>query len=248
MTKPLPRPPAALLRNASLFLDFDGTLVALAARPDLVAVDARLAALIARLTERLDGRVAVISGRSVDGIAALFGSLPLTIAGSHGTEVRWRDGTVSVPERPAALDRIHAIMTEVAHATPGLLVETKTLGEALHYRGAPHMEAAAHALAGKLADETGLHLQTGKMMVELRVGGADKGSALRQLMQRAPMAGHRPVFLGDDDTDEPAMAAAAALGGAGIFVGDPRPSSALYGLHDVADTLAWLETACEQAA
>uniref|UniRef100_UPI0035CC6173 trehalose-phosphatase n=1 Tax=uncultured Sphingomonas sp. TaxID=158754 RepID=UPI0035CC6173 len=248
MIDALPKPPAALLRCASLFLDFDGTLVSLVARPDLVSVDAHLANLVARLDTYLEGRVALLSGRSVENISELFGDVGLAIAGSHGAEMRWRDGTKSFPERPAALDRIHATMTEFAHSKTGLLVETKPLGVALHYRGAPEMEMAAHALAGALSEETGLHLQTGKMMVELRLGGADKGSALRRLMERSPMAGHRPVFLGDDDTDEPAMAAAAALGGAGILVGAPRPTNAQYGLPDVAATISWLETACKQAA
>lgn len=248
MTDALPKPPAVLLRDSSLFLDFDGTLVSLVPRPDLVSVDAHLANLVARLDANLQGRVALLSGRSVENIIGLFGDIRLAIAGSHGAEMRWQDGTKSFPERPAALDRIHATMAEFAHTTTGLLVETKPLGVALHYRGAPEMKVAAHALAGKLSEETGLHLQTGKMMVELRLGGADKGSALRRLMERAPMAGHRPIFLGDDDTDEPAMATAAALGGAGILIGAPRPTNAQYGLPDVAATLAWLESACELAA
>ncbi|MEG3176542.1 trehalose-phosphatase [Sphingomonas sp. RB3P16] len=248
MTDTLSPPPLPLLRDAALFLDFDGTLVELAARPELVSVDSRLAALIPRLADALDGRVALLSGRSVGDILALFGDLPLTIAGSHGAEVRWHDGRMTLPERPAALDRILSIMTDFADTSPGLLVETKALGAALHYRGAPDRAEAAHALARTLAAETGLHLQTGKMMVELRVGGADKGTALNRLMALAPMAGHAPVFLGDDDTDEPAMVAAAALGGAGILVGAPRATSAAYRLPDVASTLAWLESACEVAA
>jgi len=246
--QPLPLPPVTLLRDAALFLDFDGTLVELAARPEMVLVDARLSELMRALARSLSGRVAILSGRPVAGILALFGPLPLTIAGSHGVEVRWHDGTVSLPERPAALDRILSIMTDFAHATSGLLVEEKPLGAALHYRGAPQMEQAAHVLAARLAAESGMHLQTGKMMVELRVGGGDKGSALRRLMAQPPMAGFRPVFLGDDDTDEPAMVAAAALGGGGILVGAPRPSAAAYRLPDVPSTLAWLETACEFAA
>lgn len=239
-------PPAALLRDAALFLDFDGTLVELAARPELVRADARLTALLARLVTCLSGRVAIISGRSVDSISALLGPLPIMIAGSHGLEVRGHDGKLSLPERPAALDRILPVMTDFAKTKPGLLVEEKPFGTALHYRGAPDMHAASHALARALADDTGLHLQTGKMMVELRVGGADKGSALRRLMALPPMAGCRPVFLGDDDTDEPAMIAAADLSGAGILIGAPRQSAAAYRLPDVPATLAWLETACEE--
>ena len=241
-------PPAGLLRDAALFLDFDGTLVELAARPELVAVDARLASLLERLAKTLSGRVAIVSGRPVEGIVGLFGPLPLTIAGSHGLEVRWHDGTKTLPERPGALDRILSDMKHFATATSGLLVEEKPFGAALHYRAAPDMHDAAHALARSLAAETGLHVQTGKMMVELRLGGADKGTALHRLMERYPMAGHRPVFLGDDDTDEPAMAAATTLGGAGVLIGALRPSSAAYRLPDVAATLDWLETACECAA
>lgn len=241
-------PPITLLRGAALFLDFDGTLVDLAARPELVHVSARLAALLDRLRTTLSGRVAIISGRSVDGIVELFGPLPLTIAGSHGLEVQSHDGLRTLPERPPALDRILSIMKDFAQTTPGLLVEEKPFGAALHYRGAPTMEAAAHALARSLAEETALHVQTGKMMVELRVGGADKGSALRRLMAAAPMAGFVPIFLGDDDTDEPAMVAADELGGCGILVGVPRASSARYRLPDVAATLNWLEQACGVAA
>lgn len=241
-------PPSTLLRDAALFLDFDGTLVELAARPELVSVDTRLAALVERLSHVLSGRVAILSGRPVDGILALFGALPLTIAGSHGLEVRWHDGRLSLPERPSALDDALDAMHDFARSAPGLLVEPKPLGAALHYRGAPEMQVAAHALARSIATDTGLHLQTGKMMVELRVGGADKGSALRRLMELPPMAGFRPVFLGDDDTDEPAMVAAEALGGAGILVGEPRPSAAVYRLPGVAATLAWLDAACEAVA
>ena len=237
-----------LLQGAALFLDFDGTLVELAARPELVSVDMRLATLLEKLGKTLSGRVAILSGRSVESILGLFGPLPLTVAGSHGLEVRWHDGTKTLPERPGALDRILSDMKHFATATSGLLVEEKPFGAALHYRAAPQMHDAAQALARGLANETGLHVQTGKMMVELRLGGADKGTALRRLMARSPMAGHAPIFLGDDDTDEPAMAAAEALGGAGILVGDARPSSARYRLPDVAATLAWLETACEHAA
>ena len=136
-------------------------------------------------------------------------------------------------------------MHDFATATRGVLVEEKPLGAALHYRAVPTAEAAATQLATRLATDAGLHLQTGKMMVEVRVAGADKGSALRQMMQAPALAGYKPVFLGDDDTDEPAMAAAATLGGAGILIGAPRATAAAWRLDSVADTLSWLEAATE---
>jgi trehalose 6-phosphate phosphatase len=244
----LPPPPVDLLRGAALFLDFDGTLVELEAHPEAVAVDARLAALVDRLSQALDGRVAIISGRSVDAIRALFGAPHFAISGSHGLEVAWPDGRHDRAERPAALDRIVERMQTFATATPGVHVEEKPLGAALHYRAVPAAADAAQALAAALADDAGLHLQTGKMMIEVRVAGADKGTALTTLMRSPALAGHAPVFLGDDDTDEPAMAAARTLGGAGILIGAPRPTAAAWRLDGVAATLSWLETATESLA
>ena len=237
---PTPPPPAHLLTGAALFLDFDGTLVELAATPDAVAVDARLRALMTQLAAQLDGRLAVISGRSAQAIRALFGEPPFPVAGSHGLELSWPDGRGAAPSRPAAMDAVTAAMHALAHEHAGVVVEEKPLGVALHYRQAPAAAAACHALAERLAAAHGLALQTGKMMVELRPGGADKGAALAALMADPAMAGGRPLFLGDDDTDEPAFEAAARLGGAGVLVGPARPTAARYRLENVAAVLDWL--------
>ncbi|RHW19073.1 trehalose-phosphatase [Sphingomonas gilva] len=239
-----PRPPADLLTGAALFLDFDGTLVELAESPDAVAVDARLRALLHRLSRLLDGRIAIISGRPVDGVHALIGDASLAVAGSHGLEIRWPDGRIDVPERPEGFSRIVTQMQHFANSRPGVIVEEKPFGAALHYRNRPEAMAESHALAAAIAEGDGHYLQHGKMMVEVRLGGADKGSALKTLMEAPEMAGARPVFIGDDVTDEPAMAAAAALGGAGVLVGDARDTAAIYRLPDVAAALAWLDAAC----
>lgn len=160
----IPPPPVDLLRDAALFLDFDGTLVDLAPTPDGALVDDSLVGLLQTLSVALDGRVAIVSGRSVAGVRALFGDPGFAISGSHGLEIAWPDGRHDATERPAALDRIVASMKAFATAQSGILVEEKPLGAALHYRLAPEAEAASHALARRLADEAGLHLQTGKMM------------------------------------------------------------------------------------
>jgi trehalose 6-phosphate phosphatase len=200
-----------------------------------------------RLDFVLSGRVAIISGRPVETIRALF-PVPLPVlAGSHGLEIALPGGVMLAPERHEGLERIVTAMREFISTRPGLLIEEKPFGVALHYRRAAHEGERSHALANMLAEETGFHVQTGKMMVELRIGGADKGSALRRLMEVAPMAGHRPIFIGDDDTDEPGMVAATALGGAAILVGEGRPSAAAYRLPNVAATLAWLEAAAGAA-
>lgn len=234
-------PSNALSNGASLFLDFDGTLVEIADRPDAVVVDARLKRLVQALAVRLDGRVAIVSGRGADEIDALFGGLTFPISGSHGAELR-HGGTLHGPGRPAALDDTLDRMRALATATPGLIVEAKPLGVALHYRGAPEAEDACRVFVAGLAKATGLTLQAGKMVFELRASG-DKGSAIAGLMALPGFAGTRPVFLGDDLTDEPGFVVAARLGGAGVLVGPARASDAAYRLPDVAAVRRWLEQA-----
>ena len=239
-------PPAHLADGASLFLDFDGTLVEIAPRPDAVAVDAPLRQLVARLVARFDGRVAIVSGRGAAEIDALFGGLDCPIVGSHGAELRGV-AQAEMPARPVALDDVAARFQALAETLPGLVVEIKPLGVGLHYRGLPAAEAEARALAEELAGATGLTLQRGKMVFELRAPG-DKGRAIAALMGAMPFAGSRPVFLGDDLTDEPGFATVARLGGAGVLVGPVRGTEAAYRLPDVASALRWLETIAENPA
>lgn len=243
----LPPPPIALLEGASLFLDFDGTLVELVERPDAVIVDAALRDLLGGLGALYDGRLAIVSGRSIAQLDALLGPVARTVAlsGSHGSEHR-RDGVSAHPVRPAALDEVAQAMRTFAASHPGTLVETKSFGVALHYRLTPDVETAAEALAERLGRAHDLAVQPGKMMVELRVAGGDKGTAVQRMMARPPMTGTTPLVLGDDLTDEAAFAAARALGGAGILIGPARETAALYALPGVADARAWLAGVLEK--
>jgi trehalose 6-phosphate phosphatase len=242
MSASLPPPPADLLAGASLFLDFDGTLVELAATPDAVAVAPELPGLLERLAARLPGGVAIVSGRPVHEVRALIAPAALVIAGSHGLEIADSDGTVHAPDRPAALDAALAAAHDLA-AHDGMLVEDKPFGVGLHYRRAPHAGDAAAAFADRLAARHGLVVQHGKMVVELRLPGRDKGAAVDLLMTEPERRHARPVFMGDDVTDEAGFHAARALGGAGVLVGAPRATAASYRLAGVADALAFLDAA-----
>jgi trehalose 6-phosphate phosphatase len=240
----LASPPASLLDGASLFLDFDGTLVDLADRPDQVVADEALRSLLAELNIRLGGRLAVISGRSIAQLDRILGPVAETLAlsGSHGCEHRW-DGIAAQPHRPPTLDMATARLRPLADRHPGALIEEKSYGVAFHYRLCPEVESEAVELARHVARELDLYLQDGKMMIELRVRGGDKGLAIRRMMALAPMKGATPVFIGDDRTDEPGFQAVAELGGGGIFVGEPRETAARYALPDPAAVRAWLTEA-----
>ena len=237
----LPLPPLELLSGSSLFLDLDGTLLELVDRPDEVKADTALLGLLRAVQERLDGRLAIISGRSLEQVDAILGEIAADIAlsGSHGCEHRWQ-GVWARPIRPATLDRAAERIRSFVDERPGLLMEEKSFGVALHYRMNPDVEADARALSEELAQELGLSMQPGKMMVELRAGGGDKGRAIQRLMSRPPMQGTTPVFIGDDLTDEPGFAAVRELGGYGILIGPTRTTVATYGLPSPRDLRAWL--------
>ncbi|MBI1359260.1 MAG: trehalose-phosphatase [Alphaproteobacteria bacterium] len=241
----LPEPSPRLLQGASLFLDFDGTLVDIVARPDAVEVSETLRALMSRLWESLDGRLAIVSGRPAHQVRQLFGDPEFAIGGSHGLEMHWPGGRIRSPARPEGLDEALAELHRLKERHPALLVEEKPFGAALHYRLAPEAEDDCRTLAVRISQSTGLPLQPGKMVFELTAAGADKGSAVRAFMTEPEMNSGRPVFVGDDVTDEAGFAAAAALGGAGVLVGPMRETAAAYRLHDVGATLLWLEAACE---
>ena len=230
------------LETHSLFLDLDGTLLNLADRPDEVVADAALRTLLLRLNDQLEGRLAIVSGRSVAQIDHILGDVAgqIAIAGSHGIEHRWPGITVH-PVRPVTLDEAGAQFRDFAAEREGVLVEDKSFGVALHYRLHPQAEEQAQHLAQNLAQRLGLHYQPGKMMAELRAAGGNKGSAVHMMMARAELSRTRPLFVGDDDTDEAGFIAAREYEGAGILVGAPRASAALYRLPDPAAVHNWLK-------
>ena len=240
----LGRPPPLLPTDHGVLLDFDGTLVDLVDRPDAVVVDPALAALIRRLRSTFTGRVALVSGRSVAQLEAMLGEAvdDVALVGSHGAEVRMGPRHEQ-PDRPQALTSAEESIRTAFAGRDGVVVEVKSLGVAVHYRMAPDAETAARALVQRLASEHGLAVQEGKMMVELRTAGHDKGSGIAALMRQAPFAGSVPVFVGDDVTDEAGFAMARALGGFGVLVGPARATAARFRLDNVAAVRAWLEQA-----
>jgi len=229
----LPPPPETLLHGAALFLDFDGTLAPIADTPDGVVVDDDLVSMLLALRERLGGRLAIVSGRSVATLRDL-GFADFLLAGTHGLEFASPGKAPDAPARLPAIDAAEAAFQAFADDKPGLLVERKTISVGLHFRGAPQWGAEARHLAEQLARDHDIALQHGKMLYELRPGGADKGSAVQRLMTQPPMQGGTPLFIGDDVTDEEGFAAAVALGGAGILVGTVRETAAEFFLEQVA--------------
>lgn len=237
----LPAPKPLRLGETALFLDLDGTLAPIAARPQDVRPDPRRTSLLERLAERLEGRLAVVSGRTLADVDRILEGCVTAVAAVHGLVVRGPRGELhSTPPHPA-LPRAAEGFREFAARDSGLIVEEKGPSVALHFRLASHCADAARACARQLAAETGLTLQDGDMVEELRTPGASKGDSVRAFMACALFAGAQPVFVGDDATDEDGFRGAQALHGVGVAVGPPRPTAARFRLAGVEAALAWLE-------
>lgn len=241
LTIRLPPPRPLELGETALFLDLDGTLAPIAARPQDVRPDPRRTSLLERIAHRLDGRLAVISGRTLEDVDRILEGCVTTVAAVHGLVVRSPDGRVQArPPHPALSEAADALRS-FATRDSGLLVEEKGQSVALHFRLAGHHAGDARACARAIAAQTGLVLQDGDMVEELRTPGPTKGDSVHSFMGAAPFAGARPVFVGDDATDEDGFEAAQAMTGEGVLVGPQRPTRARFRLADVDAALAWLE-------
>ena len=225
----------------AFFLDVDGTLIDIAPTPEAVVIPPALPGLLTRLSARAGGALALVSGRPIASLDRFFAPARLPSAGIHGAEMRLPDGreeTRAAPELEAVRDRIAAF----AARHPELLVEQKSVSITVHFRARPELESTvAEAIGAIVSGIPGLALQPGKMMLEVRPEGIDKGQALARFMAMPPFAGRRPLAIGDDLTDEHMFQVAVETGGMAVRVGsDGRKTAANAGLADTRAVRAWL--------
>lgn len=206
-----------------LFLDVDGTLLEIAPTPDAVQVEDSLKRLMLRVRDALGGAVALISGRSLEQLDALFAPERWPAAGLHGLERRGADEQVRYAgPHAAALADARLAMVDIARRSPGTLVEDKGRSLALHYRAVPGLEPAlrreVQAIAARLGSE--YHVLEGNRVFEVKPVAATKADAIRAFLAEPPFAGRRPMFIGDDITDLDGFAAVERAGGMSVAVGD----------------------------
>jgi trehalose 6-phosphate phosphatase len=226
----------------AIFLDIDGTLLEYAERPDAVRVGEALFRLLEALLRGAGGALALISGRAVADVDALFAPLRLPVAGLHGAERRDAAGHLHrhhIPGEP--MRRVAARIGEFAARHAGVVFEDKGQNLALHYRLAPGAAGAAQAALRDAATQLGAEYEVleGKMVVELKPAGRDKGVAIEEFMAEPPFAGRTPVFVGDDVTDEFGFGVVNRLGGHAVKVG-AGDSAAGYRVADAAAVRDWL--------
>ncbi|MEO1550425.1 MAG: trehalose-phosphatase [Pseudomonadota bacterium] len=222
LSEPTSAPPLLDLDQDALFLDFDGTLIDLAPSPQAIEVPDDLHRLLARLHTQLGGRLALVSGRSVADLQKHLPSFPGILVGGHGAETRQAGRLHRHPLADSALiARVQFLVEEFTGLHPGVEVERKPTGVVAHYRQAPEAQQTLYKFFETLTDShRDLHLQMAHCAYELRPADAGKDRAVARVMDGKVFKGARPVFIGDDLTDEPALMWCQDHDGLAIKVGD----------------------------
>lgn len=244
MTDHIPAILSACAGPIAFFSDFDGTLVEIAPRPESVEVPTELMRDLVTLERALDGALAIVTGRTLLDIDAFLHAHPFSISASHGTQQR-HNGSAEAPD--ARSGEIAASVARTVRSLLGaddrILIEPKPTGVAVHYRAAPERgNDVRRAMSRALAEYDLFHALEGKMVVEARPRGTNKGKAIERLMTLEPFSGRIPFFVGDDVTDEDGFAAVLAMGGIAVKVGGGETCARfrLNGVSDVRNLIAAL--------
>jgi trehalose 6-phosphate phosphatase len=234
---------ARRLADSAILLDIDGTLLDLARTPREVWVPPGLAATLQALHVQTEGALALVSGRSLNDIDLIFAPARFPAIGGHGAEMRLAIDNEAVAIHAPPMDsELKRRLAAIARLSPGILLEDKGYSLALHYRLAPHAEKAIYEAVSLIRADlpnAPIEVLPGKYVCEIKQSGFDKASGVRELMSHEPFRGRRPVFIGDDVTDESVFAIMPDLGGLAFSVG--RHAQGVAGHFDKpSDVRAWL--------
>ena len=199
--------------------------------------------VLTRLQAVLDGALALVSGRSIRQLDALFAPLKLPSAGVHGGERRDCMGRMHylAPNAAERLDAARTSLSSFVESEPGLLLEDKRTSLAVHFRQRPELAAVVEHRVQQAKSQVGdgFRIQESVLVRELVPTVARKGHAVEAFLAEPVFAGRMPVFVGDDVTDLDAFAAVERHGGRAIAVG--RCVTAQWHLPAPSAVIDWLE-------
>ena len=216
----LPKP--GDLKSIALLLDVDGTIIDTAVTPGSVVVPRSLRTSLKELHAKTGGALALVSGRLIRNLDTLFAPLRLPAIGGHGAEMRLSGGDATQALHPAVVgEALRNLVAAVAATDPHVIMEDKGTSLAVHYRLAPQMEQTLKTEIAAIVARVGvqsLEVIHGKAVIEIKPTGFSKGRAVREMMKNPPFADRKPVFVGDDTTDESVFNVLPMLGGIGYSV------------------------------
>jgi trehalose 6-phosphate phosphatase len=232
----------------ALFLDFDGTLVEIARRPEEVQLDSFTRRALIKLDDYFSGALAIVTGREIGDLDQFLHPLTLPVAGVHGLTRRSADGRIHCRNQRhdnSFVVHVLAFLQPFVDLNAGLQLETKSHAVALHYRRNPELEEACiQAMRDATRDLSGYHVVRGKMVIEAKIEGGNKGAAVADFLSETPFAGRKPIFAGDDLTDEDAFQEVNRRHGISIKVG-LEGTCAGYRADTTIEFLAWLQNLAE---
>ncbi|MGV8083663.1 MAG: trehalose-phosphatase [Coriobacteriia bacterium] len=246
-------------RRIAVFLDYDGTLTPIVARPKDAVLAEPMRSLLDRLAQVCF--VAIVSGRDVDTLWEHIGLDRLVYLGSHGADVLGRDGRRTLlPGAESFLGPLSEAAEHLAEElrdVSGVLVEHKRYALAVHYRNAAEkdVERVFEAMEREAERQPQLRETRGKKVLELRPAlDWGKGQAVRALLRER--FGGIPsdalgIYLGDDLTDEDAFSELAEDGLTVVVdSGESRPTHARFRVRPegVSEILRRLAEHCERTA
>ncbi len=213
------------LSRSALLLDIDGTLLDIAPSPGEVRVPSVLLVTLERLAEATGGALALVSGRLIADIDGLFAPLKLTAVGAHGAEMRLAGKRVQRHGKVLFDPKLRQQFADVVARVKGTMLEDKQFSVALHYRNAiDKAEAVQEAVAAVCSGHPEpLEMLPGKAVIEVKAPDFNKGTAVRELMTYPPFTGRRPIFIGDDVTDQAVFDILPEFDGMGFSVGQRLP-------------------------
>jgi trehalose 6-phosphate phosphatase len=228
-----------------LFLDYDGTITPIAARPEMAVLSSQAKEILKQISHHSLFKLAIISGRSLSVIKALVGLENIAYVGNHGLEIEcplWHcqaQGREKISfthpiakEIEPVLKKLEQSLRERLVGIDGVIIENKGLTLSVHYRLAKEtavkkikklfLEAIEY---GNARDK--LQVTEGKKVLEVRPPVEwNKGKAIERLLEIYGTPGSLPIFAGDDITDEDGFRVLQMIGGISIFVGEDKASSA----------------------
>jgi trehalose 6-phosphate phosphatase len=211
------------LDQMAVLLDIDGTLLDLAPTPREVWVPPGLADTLSGLLTRTSGALALVSGRSLNDIDLIFAPEQFPAVGGHGAEMRLSTDSEAVATHAPPMDKeLKRRLAAIAKLSPGILLEDKGYSLALHYRLAPHAEKAIYEAVSLIRADlpnAPIEVLPGKRVCEIKHSGFNKATGVIELMAHEPFKDRRPIFIGDDVTDESVFAIMGDFGGLAFSVG-----------------------------
>ena len=239
-------------KRSVFFLDYDGTLTPIVARPELAILSERVREAVRELAEV--STVSIVSGRDRQDVEKLVRVASLFYAGSHGLDIAGPEGSqLEHPEAASAraqVERAGSELEAALHSISGVIIERKKFSVAVHYRlsRGEDLETIKRSVDQVLSRNTGLRAKSGKKVHELLPDVEwDKGRAVLWLLEKLHLqdAATLPFYIGDDTTDEDAFRDLRSAG-VGVFVGDPPPQTlARYTLRDPGEVERFLRKSAQ---